>query len=84
MHDYNNKFIEFANANINTTFDFFQKLSGVNSPSAFVVLSTEYARKQFETLTEQTKQLTELAQKVSIAIAEPLKTGVAKAFNHAA
>ena len=67
LHDYNNKLIEFANANINTTFDFVQKLSGVNSPSAFVVLSTEYARKQFETLTEQTKQLTELAQKVTLA-----------------
>jgi hypothetical protein len=58
-------------------------LSGVNSPSAFVVLSTEYARKQFETLTEQTKQLTELAQKVTLATGERLKTGVAKAFNHA-
>jgi len=37
VHAYNNKLIEFANANINTTFDFVQKLSGVNSPSAFVV-----------------------------------------------
>ena len=84
VHDYNNKFIEFANANINTTFDFVQKLSGVNSPSAFVVLSTEYARKQLETLTEQTKQLATLAHNVTLATAEPLKTGVAKAVNHAA
>jgi phasin len=82
VHDYN-KLFEFANANIDTTFDFVQKLSGVNSPSAFILLSTEYARKQFETVTEQTKQLTELAQKVTRATAEPLKTGVAKAFNHA-
>ena len=50
----------------------------------FVVLSTEYGRKQFETLTEQAKQLTELAQKVTLATAEPLKAGVAKAFNQAA
>ena len=84
IQDYNNKFIEFAHANINAAFDFVQKLCGVNSPSAFVELSTEYARKQFETLTEQTKQLTALAQKVTLATAEPLKTGVAKAFNHAA
>jgi phasin len=84
VHAYNNKLIEFANANINTTFDFVQKLSGVNSPSAFVELSTEYARKQFETLTEQTKQLTELAQKVTLATPEPFKAGVAKAFNRAA
>ena len=43
-------------------------------------------REQVETLAEQTKQLPALAQKVTlaIAIAEPLKTGVAEAFNHAA
>ena len=84
VHDYNNKFIEFANANIDATFNFVQKLVGVNSPSAFVELSTEYTRKQFELLTEQAKQLTELAQKVTLATAEPLKTGFAKTFNHAA
>ncbi|MGO9233589.1 MAG: phasin family protein [Methylocella sp.] len=46
----------------------------------------EHVRKQVETLAEQTKQLPALAQKVTlaIAIAEPLKTGVAEAFNHAA
>jgi hypothetical protein len=54
----------------------------VNSPSAFAELSTDYARRQFETLTEQTKQLTVFAQKVTLATAEPLKTGVAKMFNH--
>jgi hypothetical protein len=79
VQDYNNKFIEFAHANSN---DFIQKLSGVTSPSAFVELSTEHARKQLETLTEQTKQLAALGQKVTLATAEPLKTGVAKAFNH--
>jgi phasin len=82
--DYNNKFIEFAHANTNAAFDYVQKLSGVKSPSEFVELSTEHARKQFEMLTEQTKQLVAIAQKVTLATAEPLKTGVAKAFNHAA
>jgi phasin len=82
--DYNNKFIEFTQANTNAAFDFVQKLSDVKSPSAFVELSAEHARKQLETLTEQTKQLAAIAQKVTLATAEPLKTGVAKAFNHAA
>jgi phasin len=84
VQDYNNKFIEFAHANTNAAFDFVQKLSSVKSPAEFVELSTEHARKQFETLTEQTKQLAAIAQKVTLATAEPLKTGVAKAFNHAA
>ncbi len=82
--DYNNKFIEFARANTNATFDFAQKLSGVKSSSEFVELSTEHARQQLETLAEQTKQLAALAQKVTLATAEPLRTGVAKAFNHTA
>ena len=83
MQDFNNKFIEFAHANTNAAFDFFQKLSGVQSPSAYLELSTEHARKQIETLTEQTKQLAALAQKGTLATAEPLKTGVAKTFSHA-
>ena len=81
--DYNDKFIEFAWANTNAAFDFLQKLSGVKSPSEFVGLSSEHARKQFELLTKQTKQLAALAQKATLATAEPLKTSVAKAFNHA-
>jgi len=81
LQDYNNKIIEFAHANTNAAFDFVQKLSGVKSPSAFLELSTNHARKQFETLTEQTKQLAKLAQKATLATAEPLKTGVAEAFN---
>ena len=82
--DYNNKFIEFFHANTNAAFEFLQKLSSVKSPSAFVELSTEHAREQFETLTEQTKELTALAQKGTLATTEPFKTGIAKAFNRAA
>jgi phasin len=81
--DYNNKVIEFAQTNTRAALDFFQKLSGVKSPSDFVELSTDHSRAQFETLTEQTKELAALAQKVTLASAEPLKTGVAKAANRA-
>ena len=84
MQDYNNKIFEFTHANTNAAFDFVQKMSGVKSSSVFVELWAEHARKQVETLTEQTKQLAALAQKVTLATAEPLKTGVAEALNHAA
>jgi phasin len=82
--DYNTKVIEFANANTEAAFAFAQKLFGVKSPLDFIKLSTEHSHKQFETLTEQTKELAALAQKVTLATAEPLKTGVTKAFGHAA
>lgn len=78
--DYNTKVIEFAQANTEAALDFVQKLSGVKSPSDFIELSTDHSRKQFETLTEQTKELAALAQKVTLATVEPLKTGVTKAF----
>ena len=84
VEDYNSKFIEFARANTNATFDFVQKMSGVKSPTAFVELWTEHARKQVETLTEQSKQLATLAQTATRATAEPLKTGVRDSLNRAA
>jgi phasin family protein len=55
---------------------------GVKSPSEFVELSAAHTRKQFEAMTAQTKELTELAQKVTTEIAEPLKAGVTKTFNN--
>ena len=71
MQDYNNKVIEFARANSNAAFDFLQKMSDVKSPTAFVELWTEHARKQVETLTEQSKQLAALGQKVTRTTDEP-------------
>ena len=78
--DYNTKFIEFARANTEAAFEFAQKLSSVKSPSEFFELSISHSRKQFETLTGQTKELTALAQKITLATADPLKTGANKAF----
>ena len=78
--DYNNKVIEFTRANTNAVFDFAHRLSGVKSPSELAELSTEHARQQVETLTNQTTQLAALAQQVTLATAEPLKTGTTKAF----
>ena len=84
VEDYNSKFIEFTHANTNATFDFVHKMSGVKSPTAFIELWTEHARKQVETLTEQTKQLAALAKTATLATAEPLKTGVTESLNLAA
>jgi phasin len=80
--DYNLKVIEIARTNTNTAFVYAYELMGVKSPSEFVELSTAHARKQFEAMTVQTKELTELAQKVTTEIAEPLQAGLTKAFNN--
>jgi phasin len=78
--DYNAKLFEFAQNNTKAAIEFVQKLSGVKSPTDFIELSTDHSRKQFESLTEQTKELAALAQKVTLATVEPIKTGVTKAF----
>ena len=82
--EYNDKFMEIAHTNTNAAFDFVQELYGMKSPSDFMELATEHARKQAAALTEQAKELAALAQKVALATTEPLKAGVAKAFNQGA
>jgi len=78
--DSNAKVIEFARINSNAALDFANLLLGVKSPSEFIQVSTEQARKQFDVLSAQTKELTALAQKGMLETAEPFKAGAAKAF----
>jgi phasin len=80
VSEYGLKVIEAARENTNATFDFYTELMTVKSFSEVVELSTAHARKQFETVTAQTKDLTALAQKVATETAEPLKGSVTKAF----
>jgi phasin len=82
--EYHTKAIEFAQANTKAVFDFAQELVGVKSPSEFFELSTDHSRKQFEALTEQAKEFAMLAQKVTLATAEPIKAGATKPFSQLA
>lgn len=81
---YNDKLVEFTRANTTAAFEFVQKLYGIKSPSEFIELSTEHARRQTEALTGQTEQLRALAQRIALASTEPLKTVAAKAASHTA
>jgi phasin len=76
----NAKALEALRASADANFDFVKSVLGVKSVSDFVTLHSEFARKQFETLTGQTKELTALAQKIATESAEPIKTQVAKTF----
>jgi phasin len=81
--EYGLKVIEAARANTNAAFDFLSEYMTVKSLSEALELSTAHARKQFEMITEQTKELTSIAQKVAADTAEPVKSGMNKAFNKA-
>jgi hypothetical protein len=64
------KAIELCAANCQTSVDLLHQWSADKSPSAFIQCTTTHARKQFETLSDQAKQLAELAQKVAISTVE--------------
>ncbi len=67
--DYGLKMIEAARVNTNAAFDFAGELMAAKTLSEIV-----------EALTQQTKELNALAQKVATDTAEPIKSGMSKAF----
>jgi phasin len=82
--EYGSKVIEAARTNTNAAFDFASELMNVKTFSDLVEMSTAHARKQFEVLTAQSKELAALAQKVATETAEPVKESVSKAFKKVA
>ncbi|HVY00146.1 MAG TPA: phasin [Pseudorhodoplanes sp.] len=82
--DYGLKIIDLARTNTNAAFDFASQLLAAKSVSEIVELSTSHARSQFEAATEQVKELTSLAQKVTTEAVEPIKAGVTSAFKKVA
>jgi hypothetical protein len=77
IRDFNVKVIDMAHANMEAFFGL------AKAPSDIVDLWTAHARKQFETLTEQTKELTALGQKTAAESAEPIARSVNQAFKKA-
>lgn len=82
--DYGLKLIDTSRANINSMFDYATQLMTVKSLSEAVELSTSHMRKQFETLSAQSKELTALAQKVTTETVEPIKESVTSVFKKVA
>jgi phasin len=82
--EYSAKLMEFMKANTSTALDFAQELLAVKSPSEVMELWTSHARKQYETLAAQAKELAELSQKVATETVEPIKASAAKLYKPAA
>jgi hypothetical protein len=70
--EYGLKFMEAACINANAMIQFANVLLQAKSLSEMVVLSTAHARKQIETVTEQTKQLAVAAQKMAPKNTDPV------------
>jgi hypothetical protein len=78
--EYHRKALEMAQANINSAFECAQELLGVTSPSEFIEVTTKHARQQVQAMTEQTRELSALAQKAATNGIGPLTIGLAGAF----
>jgi phasin len=84
MSAYSAKLMEFLKANTTANLDFAQELLGTKSPSEALELWTSHARKSFEALSAQAKELAELTQKVAAETVEPIKQNAAKYYKPAA
>jgi len=76
----NAKAFEALRANADAGFDFLKAVVAVKSLPDLVTLQTEFARKQVETITSQTKDFGALAQKAMTDAVEPLKEQAARSF----
>ncbi|NJL50333.1 MAG: phasin [Blastochloris sp.] len=82
--DLNIKALEAVRANINASFDFAHALLQVKTLSQAVELTSSHIRKQVEALIDQSRELTEVAQKIATETTEPIKAGVERMIKPAA
>jgi phasin len=81
--DYGVKVIDISSVNATAALDFLTNLIDAKSPSDVMNLSVAQARRNFDTASAQSRELWELAQKVAIETAEPIKKGVAGVLQRA-
>ncbi len=63
--EFNKKAIEALRSNVNSSFDYARDLMSVKSFSEALELSASHMRQQFEALSDQAKEFSELARKVA-------------------
>ena len=81
MRDFNVRLIEMAYANTVAALDLAREISTVKGPSEATALWSSHAQKQFERLSEQSKELTVLAQRIATSSAEPLTRSFGQAMH---
>ncbi len=83
IRDFNVKMIDMGHVNMEAFFGFARHLASAKAPSDIMELWTTHARKQFETITEQTKEMTAFGQKLAGESVEPIARSVNQAFKKA-
>jgi phasin len=81
--DYGAKVIQISGACTTSAFDFLTHLMGTKSLAEVIQLSATQSRRNFEVTSAQNKELWELAQKVAIEAAEPIKKSFTRVLQKA-
>jgi phasin len=81
--DYRAWTMKVAHGIVIAAFDFAQNLATAKSVPDVIEYSMAHARVQFDALTAQNKELSELAHNVATQMAEPIKTSLANAGENA-
>jgi phasin len=78
--DINAKAVEFAQANVNSSFEFARKAFAVKDVHEFVELQSQFAQNLFQTYTKQAQDLSQLSVKVAEKTSKPITDGVMKSM----
>jgi hypothetical protein len=65
VREFNAKLIDIAHANANEMFDFAHKVASAQAPSDLMAIWSAHAKRQFEMMSKQSQELTELGQKLA-------------------
>jgi hypothetical protein len=80
MRELNSKLIEMAHANAEAVFELAHEIASADQPSDLAAIWSEHARQQFERMTRQSKELTDLGQKLAGRTTESLARIVNKSI----
>lgn len=80
VRELNIKLIEMAHANSEAVFELAHEIASAEAPSDLAAIWSAHAKRQFELMTKQTHELTELGQKLATSSTQPLARSVNEAF----
>jgi phasin len=81
VRDVQRKMIDIAQEHVEATFDLARQATSASSPADLLQLWGSYARKQFEMLSNQSRELTELSQNLASEAAHPMKQAASQFTN---
>jgi phasin len=80
IRHFNVRLMEMAQLNTVAALDFAREMSTAKGPAEAAALWSSHTKRQFETLTEQSRELTALAQRIATSSAEPITRSFGNAF----